>query len=221
MTASLFALTFFAARANGALVIHGVLDGDLPGGNPKAILLSATADVADLSIYGVGASTNGGGTNGEEFSLSGTATAGDILVVAGNSASQQFFSSYFSNTLFQNGSAIINGDDAVELFENGIVIDTYGDPNVDGSGETWEYEDGFAVRVMGTAGAFDQANYTSTAGGLDGFDEQMHIDTIGSTFGLTAVAVPEPSSVACIGGLFIAAVLKRRREVRLAPNKMA
>ena len=30
----------------------------------------------------------------------------------------------------------INGDDAVELFHNGTVIDTFGDINTDGNGET-------------------------------------------------------------------------------------
>ena len=44
----------------------------------------------------------------------------------------------------------INGDDAVELFENGNVIDTFGDINVDGNGEAWEYLDGWASRISQT-----------------------------------------------------------------------
>jgi len=44
----------------------------------------------------------------------------------------------------------INGDDAVELYQNGAVIDTFGDINVNGNGEPWQYSDGWAYRVDGT-----------------------------------------------------------------------
>jgi len=44
----------------------------------------------------------------------------------------------------------INGDDAIELFMNASVIDVFGDINVDGTGEPWEYMDGWAYRVDGT-----------------------------------------------------------------------
>ncbi len=39
----------------------------------------------------------------------------------------------------------INGDDAIELFKNGVVIDLFGDINTDGTGEVWDYEDGWAA----------------------------------------------------------------------------
>ena len=32
-----------------------------------------------------------------------------------------------------------NGDDAIELFEQGVVIETFGDIDVDGSGQEWDY----------------------------------------------------------------------------------
>ena len=34
-----------------------------------------------------------------------------------------------------------NGDDAIELFEQGVAIETFGDLDVDGTGEAWEYMD--------------------------------------------------------------------------------
>ena len=49
-----------------------------------------------------------------------------------------------------HGAANVNGDDAIELFENGNVIDTFGDINVDGNGEPWEYLDGWASRLSAT-----------------------------------------------------------------------
>jgi hypothetical protein len=42
-----------------------------------------------------------------------------------------------------------NGDDAIELFYNGEVIETFGDVDTDGTGESWEYVDSFAYKVDG------------------------------------------------------------------------
>ena len=44
----------------------------------------------------------------------------------------------------------INGDDAVELFQDGSVIDVFGDIDVDGTGEPWDHLDGWAYRNSGT-----------------------------------------------------------------------
>lgn len=206
-----FAVTCSQASAN--LVIFGVTDGDLPGGNPKSIILCATADIADLSIYGVGSANNGGGTDGEEFTLSGSASTGDKIVIANGATGMSFFSDNYVGLNVQNTTgnfvASINGDDAIELFQSGSVIDTYGDINVDGNGETWEYLDGYAVRTGGSAGAFNQANYNSVAFGLDGLDEAQHISTIGSVFGFQAI--PEPSSLAVLGLVALGLVTRRKR----------
>ncbi len=39
----------------------------------------------------------------------------------------------------------------MELFGNGAVIDVYGDINVDGSSQAWDYEDGWGYRRSGTS----------------------------------------------------------------------
>ena len=39
-----------------------------------------------------------------------------------------------------------NGNDAIELFKNGVVIETFGDINVDGTGTAWEYADSWAYK---------------------------------------------------------------------------
>ena len=41
----------------------------------------------------------------------------------------------------------INGDDAIELFENGVVIDVHGDIDVDGTGQAWDSLDSWGYRV--------------------------------------------------------------------------
>ena len=49
-----------SGTTQGDLVIMGVIDGDLAGGRPKAIVLQATSDISDLTSFGVGSANNGG-----------------------------------------------------------------------------------------------------------------------------------------------------------------
>ena len=59
---------------------------------------------------------------------------------------------------YVDGSMSINGDDAIELFQSGTVVDVFGDIYTDGNGTEWEYLDGWAYRNDGVAangGAFD------------------------------------------------------------------
>ena len=130
------------------LLITGVIDGPLSGGVPKAIELYAKQDIADLSIYGFGSANNGGGSDGVEFTLTGSAKAGDFIYVASEAIGFLNFFGFSPN--FISSAAAINGDDAIELFYNGQVIDVFGDINVDGSGQEWDYLDGWAYRVDNT-----------------------------------------------------------------------
>ncbi|MFT5242137.1 MAG: hypothetical protein ACJA1H_000716 [Glaciecola sp.] len=132
------------------LVITAAFDGPLPGGLPKGIELYVINDIPDLSVYGIGSANNGGGTDGEEFMFPADAvTAGTYLLIASEDVE---FPNWFGFAPDYNaGSAMgINGDDAVELYQGGAVIDVFGDINVDGNGTPWEYLDGWAYRVDGT-----------------------------------------------------------------------
>ena len=168
---SAFTLASFilASTSNASLLISGVFDGPLSGGTPKGIELYATGDIADLSAYGVGSANNGGGTDGSEFTLSGSATAGDYIYVVANGNEDEFTSFFGGSATFATSVMGINGDDAIELFSGDTVIDTFGDINVDGSGEAWDYLDGWAYRTGGTAGAFNVSDWSfSGANAWDG-----------------------------------------------------
>ena len=163
-------LSAFSANASD-LVISGVIDGPLTGGIPKAVELYVVNDIADLSVYGIGTANNGGGIDGVEFTFpADSASAGSYIYVA---SEIDGFTTFFGSAPDYDSSAMgINGDDAIELFQNDAVVDTFGAIDVDGSGETWEYTDGWAYRKDGetaNSGTFDAANWTfSGTDALDG-----------------------------------------------------
>lgn len=152
------------------LLITGVIDGPLSGGIPKAIELYVMHDIADLSIYGLGSANNGGGTDGEEFTFpADSATGGTYIYVASEAPGFLAFFGFAAN--YTNGTALaINGDDAMELFMNGSVVDVFGDIN--GTGAAWSYADGWAYRVDETGpdgSTWTLANwYFSGINALDG-----------------------------------------------------
>ncbi len=147
LTTVFFVFSLFTT-AYSNVIITGVFDGPLTGGQPKGVELFVTADVADMSMYGIGSANNGGGTDGEELTMNGSYATGTFIYITSDSAG---FADFFGfNADFVDGAANINGDDAIELFMNGAVIDVFGDINVDGSGTNWEYMDGWAYRNDGT-----------------------------------------------------------------------
>ena len=152
------------------LYIAGVMDGSLSGGLPKMIQVCANDDIADMSIYGLGSANNGGGSDGEEFTFPAmAASAGDCFTVA--SETTQFSVFFGCSPNFVNTTATsINGDDAVELFCMGTAEDVFGDINVDGTGQAWEYMDSWAVATDAIPEAvFNIANWNiSPPNSLDG-----------------------------------------------------
>ncbi|MEM1176506.1 MAG: nuclease, partial [Pseudomonadota bacterium] len=150
VSATLSASLLLSAAASAQdLVITGVVDGPLSGGVPKAVELCVINDVADLSQFGLGSANNGGGSDGEEFTFPSVAvSAGTYIYVASESAG---FTSFFGFApTYTSGALAVNGDDAVELFQTNEGIDVFGEIDVDGSGEPWEYADGWAYRNNGT-----------------------------------------------------------------------
>lgn len=153
------------------LVLTGVFDAQPSNVGARGIEIYARKDIPDLSIYGVGSANNGGGSNGVEFGFPAMAVdSGTFLYVAADSALFRDF--YGMDADFVHVSMNINGDDAIELFEFDEVIDVFGDIATDGTGQPWEYLDGWAYRLDGTGpdgNAFKLAHwYFSGIGGLSG-----------------------------------------------------
>lgn len=114
------------------LVLKGIIDFTVPegGSNGKALHLQAVNAIADLSLYGIGIANNGGGTDGVEFTFPAiSANAGDHIFLPRSIAAM---TAYFESLnhfqiVIEDGIATQNGDDAVELFFNGEVIEIFGD----------------------------------------------------------------------------------------------
>ncbi|WP_242133744.1 DUF5689 domain-containing protein [Aestuariivivens marinum] len=176
-----FAFLTYIISFGQDMIITGVFDGPLTGGVPKFVELYVVNDIADLSTFGIGSANNGGGTDGEEFSFSGSATAGDFIYVASEDVG---FNDYFGFLPDFTTSAMgINGDDAIELFFNGSVIDTFGDINVDGTGTGWDYLDGWTYRNNDTGpdgSTFILSNWSFS--GPDATDGCTTNGTCGSIF---------------------------------------
>jgi hypothetical protein len=129
----------------------------------KTVHVRANRDISDLSQYGLGVANNGGGTDGIEFTFPAVSVSeGDEILVARVPAG---IASYYGNCynnfdlVVQGDFASQNGDDAIELFYQGNVIETYGDANVIGTGLSWEYTGSWAYKTAGgwTNGALNCA----------------------------------------------------------------
>ncbi|MDG1439959.1 MAG: T9SS type A sorting domain-containing protein [Flavobacteriales bacterium] len=158
--------------SQASLELVGILDLDLPegGSSGKAIHLKANQYITNLSDYGIGIANNGGGTDGQEYDFPNIVlNSGDHIIVCRDTlAIKYYFSGCNSfNFIIQDDSSVItqNGDDAVELYENGIVIETFGDVNIDGSGELWEYKDSWAYKI--DTGSIIFSGFSWITGGVD------------------------------------------------------
>jgi len=155
------------APVESFLSLQGILDIDVSGGVGKGVHLVATADIADLSVYGLGSANNQQGTDGQEFALSGSVTAGQHILVTNSAAdatgADVFLDGYLGASegfdLIINGAGGAlqgNGNDAYELFLNETVVETYGvTGNVGDSSQSsdysmdWAYKDSWAYKVDG------------------------------------------------------------------------
>jgi hypothetical protein len=211
-------LLLLPGKSHAVLVIAGVSDGDLTGGQPRAVFIQAATAIPDLSLWGVGIANNGEGTDGQEFTFPAiSAEVGDVFVIAANANSQAFFENNFSDPFIYSidSDFAVSGDDAIELFKEGLVFDVYGDANIDGSGEDWEYKDGFALRLPDTdpsslQGGFQTADYLISNGAFDGLDEAGHVALFVAAADFTPInPIPEPGTGLLV--LFGGIVLLRRR----------
>ncbi len=132
------------------LILTGLIHGPLSG-SPKAVELFVTADIPDLSIYGLGCANNGGGNPGVEYAFpSQSVIAGEFIYVVNDAVSFQSFFGFPAD--FEDGGSAcnFNGNDAFVVYENGNPIDTFGEISAPGDGTPWEYTLGWAHRLNNT-----------------------------------------------------------------------
>ena len=169
--AMLFAFSQAFTTQAQDLTLQGIIDFTVPGGGNagKAIHVKALNAIPDLSIYGIGVANNGGGTDGEEYNFDAisVSTGDDILVARDITVMLAYLAngaSEFEHVLLANSDISQNGDDAIELFLNGTVIETFGDVDTDGTGEAWEYMDSWAYRIGANSGVSFDINDWSFGG---------------------------------------------------------
>jgi uncharacterized protein len=198
------------SSAHAQLIISGVVDGPLTGGTPKAVELFATSNISDLSQWGLGSANNGGGSDGVEIILT----------------ESPFFTSFFgfAPNFVHGGATNINGDDAIELFFDPsrsfsgaqTVIDTFGDINISGTGQSWDYMDGWAYRRSGTGATgstFNSSHWVFS--GINALDGVLTNAGASIPIPVGTYSVPEAKHYSLGAGLAaIAFTIYRRRKAK-------
>ncbi|MCH1926069.1 ExeM/NucH family extracellular endonuclease [Shewanella sp. C32] len=168
----LSAVLVSASAFSADMVITGVVDGPLSGGVPKAVEVYVVNDISDASRCGIGYAFNGGNSQGQRGAFAAApVSAGSFLYVATETAGFNAFFGFNPDLVISSGT--INGDDRVELYCDGTMVDSFGEQGVDGTGQPWEYLDGWAHRNAATTA--DGANFNLSHwsfSGINALDNQ-------------------------------------------------
>lgn len=199
----LFALMISFISFGQTPIITMISDGDCTGGTPKVVEIYADGAV-DFTQYTLQNQTNSNTAWGSNQDLSSFGTVTDdfiyLYVTTGNGATGNEFGTEFpSATLTQASSTVnVNGDDRIRIIETSSqdVIDQYGVDSVDGTGEFWEYVDGYAKRNNGTTanGTFNQGDWTFYNGDLNGQGSCQGGNTFESIIGIGTFV---PGTLSC------------------------
>ena len=230
MILSAAAAAGIATIASGNLIISEIVDGPLSGGLPKFVELTNTGNsVIDLSNFSIGNYNNGNTTLGGSAStvLSGLLGAGQSYVISYENSDAAGSSSFFDVYGFDADNldlgAFINGDDVIALFDgpatgdgsDATLLDVYGVIGVDGTGEVWEYTDGYAFRnpdVLAGNPTFDPTEWTfGGANSLEGADDEEEVQILlDNTTPGTHNFIPAPGAMALLGLAGLAGTRRRR-----------
>ena len=130
------------------------------------IELYVTSDIPDLSLYAIGVDNDNDGSDGAEYYLTGSATAGDFLYITMYpNVFQDFFGFAPNFDLGGNNALNPSGNDAVELFYDDtntqVLIDSYGNVGENGNVGGWDYNSSWVYRKTGTGpdGSFVIGNW--------------------------------------------------------------
>tara|TARA_B100000965_G_scaffold124539_1_gene103076 strand:+ start:170 stop:1015 length:846 start_codon:yes stop_codon:yes gene_type:complete len=159
----LFFGLFTHAQLNN-LQLKGIIDFDLlsAGYTGKALHLKANTNITDLSNYGIGVANNGNGGDGQEYTFASISVqSGDHILLVRDS---QAMANYFDNCFIQFDHILVatnaidqNGDDAIELYKDSLVIETFGDISYTGLGSSlpWNYLDSWAYKTGSSSSSFN------------------------------------------------------------------
>jgi endonuclease I len=96
-------------------------------GNNKALeIANNTGSSVSLAAYTIKKQTNGAGSWSTGLALSGTLSTGSKFVIVNSSISSTCFSTSAANISTTATELTFNGNDAVGLFKNGVLIDIIG-----------------------------------------------------------------------------------------------
>jgi len=113
------------------LIISEYLEGS--SYNKYMELFNGTDQTIDLSEYTLELYSNGSAVASQTLILSGTILAGDVVVIYNNTSAVILFVGDIINTSVMN----FNGDDAIVLKHNGVIIDSIGQVGFD-PGTEWK-----------------------------------------------------------------------------------
>ena len=162
----LMTVTFYC-YSQSTLRLQGIIDFDLTSGGytGKAVHLFVGTSINDLSQYGIGVANNGNGGDGQEYTFPTISVDdGDHILLARDSSA---LSSYlgvcyqmFDVIIIASNAIDQNGNDAIELYKDSVVVQTFGDISVDGTGTPWEYLDSWAYRTGSFSSSFNISAWT-------------------------------------------------------------
>jgi hypothetical protein len=136
--------TAAAAGATTDLLFSEYIEGS---SNNRALEISnATGTTVNLSIYTIKKQTNGAGAWSSGINLSGTLTTGKKFTLVNSAISSTCYSPSSANISTTATEMAFNGNDAVGLFKNGILIDIIGTFN----GGTANFAADVTLRRKGT-----------------------------------------------------------------------
>jgi endonuclease I/chitodextrinase len=140
------------------LIISEYVEGS---SNNKAIeIANFTGNTIDLSSYSLKKATNGSGSFSSTMTLTGTLANGQVYVIVNSSANATLLG--LSNTT--NGSVLtFNGNDAVVLFKNYVLIDLMGDAS-----SSYVYDQDVTLRRKSSV---NSPNLTYTVAEWDSFSQ--------------------------------------------------
>ena len=125
-------------------------------------IYNGTGATVDLSIYKVNLYGNGSATATQSLTLTGTLAHGEVYVIANSSANATILAAADTTSAV----TFYNGDDAVGLLKNDVVIDVIGVIGTD-PGSNWPVNEGFtneftlvrAATVTGPNAVFTEAEW--------------------------------------------------------------